>query len=122
MSEKSRKARKKAPGERWFVYMVRCADTSLYTGIAKDVVGIAHPNLHLDRIDTIGSLNAAQTTDHIKLGKPSHEVPPWSTPLTRHDPGRRSGQAASCWRFLPQAKVVSDRLTRFIETVCMLPH
>ena len=27
----------KAPGERWFVYMVRCADASLYTGIAKDV-------------------------------------------------------------------------------------
>src|SRR6266576_3904283 len=37
MSEKRRKARRKAPGERWFVYMVRCADASLYTGIAKDV-------------------------------------------------------------------------------------
>jgi predicted GIY-YIG superfamily endonuclease len=24
-------------GEEWFVYMVRCADGSLYTGIAKDV-------------------------------------------------------------------------------------
>ncbi|MEX0618474.1 MAG: GIY-YIG nuclease family protein [Pseudohongiellaceae bacterium] len=25
------------PGERWFVYMVRCADGSLYTGITTDV-------------------------------------------------------------------------------------
>src|SRR5436309_16115453 len=24
-------------GERWFVYLLRCADNSLYTGIAKDV-------------------------------------------------------------------------------------
>ena len=24
-------------GEEWFVYMVRCADVSLYTGIAKDM-------------------------------------------------------------------------------------
>ena len=24
-------------GDEWFVYMVRCADDSLYTGIAKDV-------------------------------------------------------------------------------------
>ena len=37
MSEKRLKARTKAPGDRWFVYMVRCADASLYTGIAKDV-------------------------------------------------------------------------------------
>jgi UV DNA damage endonuclease len=28
---------KKELGERWFVYIVRCADDSLYTGIAKDV-------------------------------------------------------------------------------------
>lgn len=25
-------------GDNWYVYMVRCADDSLYTGIAKDVV------------------------------------------------------------------------------------
>ena len=37
MSRKCPKARKKAPDDRWFVYMVRCADASLYTGIAKDV-------------------------------------------------------------------------------------
>ena len=27
----------KTPTEQWFVYMVRCDDGSLYTGIAKDV-------------------------------------------------------------------------------------
>lgn len=37
MSKKGRKPRKKAPGDRWFVYMLRCADCSLYTGITKDV-------------------------------------------------------------------------------------
>jgi predicted GIY-YIG superfamily endonuclease len=25
------------PGEQWFVYLLRCADGTLYTGIAKDV-------------------------------------------------------------------------------------
>jgi predicted GIY-YIG superfamily endonuclease len=25
------------PGDRWFVYLLRCADGTLYTGIAKDV-------------------------------------------------------------------------------------
>lgn len=29
--------KKKPSGDTWFVYMVRCADASLYTGIAKDV-------------------------------------------------------------------------------------
>jgi len=28
---------KKPPGDRWFVYLLRCADASLYTGITKDV-------------------------------------------------------------------------------------
>jgi predicted GIY-YIG superfamily endonuclease len=28
---------KKRPREKWFVYLLRCADGSLYTGIAKDV-------------------------------------------------------------------------------------
>lgn len=28
---------RKPSAEQWFVYMVRCADGSLYTGIAKDV-------------------------------------------------------------------------------------
>jgi predicted GIY-YIG superfamily endonuclease len=37
MSKKGREARKKAPSDRWFVYMVKCVDGSLYTGIAKDV-------------------------------------------------------------------------------------
>jgi UV DNA damage endonuclease len=37
MSNKGRNARKKAPGDHWFVYMLRCADGSLYTGMAKDV-------------------------------------------------------------------------------------
>ena len=27
----------KPSGDRWFVYMLRCADGSLYTGITKDV-------------------------------------------------------------------------------------
>ena len=28
---------RRSSGDEWFVYMVRCADGSLYTGIAKDV-------------------------------------------------------------------------------------
>jgi len=37
MLKKGRKARLKLPGDSWFVYILRCADGSLYTGIAKDV-------------------------------------------------------------------------------------
>ena len=37
MPKKGRKPRPKAPGDRWFVYLLRCADGTLYTGIAKDV-------------------------------------------------------------------------------------
>jgi predicted GIY-YIG superfamily endonuclease len=35
--KKGRKPGPKLPGDRWFVYMVRCADGSLYTGMAEDV-------------------------------------------------------------------------------------
>ncbi len=37
---KPAKAKAKAParGEFWFVYIVRCSDASLYTGIARDVL------------------------------------------------------------------------------------
>ena len=37
MPKKGRKPRLNLPGNRWFVYLLRCADGSLYTGIAKDV-------------------------------------------------------------------------------------
>ena len=37
MPRKGRKPRPKPPGDRWFVYLLRCADGTLYTGIAKDV-------------------------------------------------------------------------------------
>jgi len=37
MSKKARKPKNRPSGNEWFVYMVRCADGSLYTGIAKDV-------------------------------------------------------------------------------------
>jgi predicted GIY-YIG superfamily endonuclease len=37
MAKKGRKPRSKPSGETWFVYMVRCADGSLYTGITTDV-------------------------------------------------------------------------------------
>jgi putative endonuclease len=37
MAKKDRKPRPKPPGDRWFVYLLRCADGTLYTGIAKDV-------------------------------------------------------------------------------------
>jgi predicted GIY-YIG superfamily endonuclease len=37
MPKKDRKAKARTSGDEWFVYMVRCADDSLYTGIAKDV-------------------------------------------------------------------------------------
>ena len=37
MLKKGRKPRTKVHGDRWFVYLLRCADGTLYTGIAKDV-------------------------------------------------------------------------------------
>jgi predicted GIY-YIG superfamily endonuclease len=37
MPKKGRKLRLKAPDDGWFVYLLRCADGTLYTGIAKDV-------------------------------------------------------------------------------------
>jgi predicted GIY-YIG superfamily endonuclease len=37
MLKKGRKPRPKPSGDRWCVYMVRCADGTLYTGIAKDM-------------------------------------------------------------------------------------
>jgi predicted GIY-YIG superfamily endonuclease len=37
MLKKGRKPRPKSPGDRWFVYLLRCADGTIYTGIAKDV-------------------------------------------------------------------------------------
>ena len=33
----TKKERDKTTAEKWFVYMLRCADGSLYTGITKDV-------------------------------------------------------------------------------------
>ena len=37
MQKKDRKPKARLSGEKWFVYIVRCADGSLYTGITKDV-------------------------------------------------------------------------------------
>src|SRR5437667_6518824 len=37
MLKRGRKPRSRPGGDRWFVYVVRCGDGSLYTGIAKDV-------------------------------------------------------------------------------------
>jgi len=37
MPKKGRKPKPKPPGDRWFVYLLQCADSTLYTGIAKDV-------------------------------------------------------------------------------------
>jgi predicted GIY-YIG superfamily endonuclease len=37
MPKKDRKPKAKPFGDKWFVYIVRCADGSLYTGITKDV-------------------------------------------------------------------------------------
>jgi predicted GIY-YIG superfamily endonuclease len=37
MPRKDRKPKPRPSGDEWFVYMVRCADGSLYTGVAKDV-------------------------------------------------------------------------------------
>ena len=37
MPKKDRKPKARSSGENWFVYIVRCADGSLYTGITKDV-------------------------------------------------------------------------------------
>ena len=37
MLKKGRKLSPEPPGNCWFVYLLRCADGTLYTGIAKDV-------------------------------------------------------------------------------------
>src|SRR5205814_9080808 len=37
MQKKNRRAMAKRLGDAWFVYVARCADGSLYTGITKDV-------------------------------------------------------------------------------------
>ena len=37
MPKKGRNPGSKPPGDRWFVYLLQCADGTLYTGIAKDV-------------------------------------------------------------------------------------
>jgi predicted GIY-YIG superfamily endonuclease len=37
MAKKGRRARSKPPGAKWFVYIVRCCDGTLYTGITKNV-------------------------------------------------------------------------------------
>lgn len=37
MAKKGRKLMSKPSGEAWFVYIVRCGDGTLYTGITKDV-------------------------------------------------------------------------------------
>jgi predicted GIY-YIG superfamily endonuclease len=37
MRRQRKKARKEPAGDTWFVYLLRCADGSLYTGITKDV-------------------------------------------------------------------------------------
>src|SRR5438270_1220254 len=37
MAKKDRKPRARPSGDKWSVYIVRCADGSLYTGITKDV-------------------------------------------------------------------------------------
>ena len=37
MPKKDSKPKAKASGEEWFVYMMRCADGTLYTGITKDL-------------------------------------------------------------------------------------
>jgi predicted GIY-YIG superfamily endonuclease len=38
MATKGRKPKARPSGDKWFVYMMRCADGSLYTGITKDVI------------------------------------------------------------------------------------
>lgn len=37
MPTRNRSPESKPSGDRWFVYVLRCADGSLYTGITKDV-------------------------------------------------------------------------------------
>ena len=36
--KKGRSPKLESPSDRWFVYLLRCADGTLYTGIAKDVI------------------------------------------------------------------------------------
>nr|MBP9865569.1 GIY-YIG nuclease family protein [Candidatus Omnitrophota bacterium] len=35
--QRNQKKTPKKRAEKWFLYMLRCADASLYTGIAKDI-------------------------------------------------------------------------------------
>jgi putative endonuclease len=37
MPKKDRKPKARSSGDKWFVYIVRCSDGTLYTGITKDV-------------------------------------------------------------------------------------
>ena len=37
MLKRGRKPRSRPRGDRWFVYLVRCADGTLYTGISNDL-------------------------------------------------------------------------------------
>jgi len=37
MERRDRRPRRKPAREKWFVYLLRCADGSLYTGITKDL-------------------------------------------------------------------------------------
>jgi predicted GIY-YIG superfamily endonuclease len=37
MGQMDRNPKAKPPNQTWFVYLLRCADGSLYTGITKDV-------------------------------------------------------------------------------------
>ena len=37
MPKKDRRPKARSSGDKWFVYIVRCTDGSLYTGITKDV-------------------------------------------------------------------------------------
>ncbi len=37
MLKSGRKPKPRPHGDRWFVYLLRCADGTIYTGIAKDV-------------------------------------------------------------------------------------
>lgn len=34
------------PGDNWFVYIVRCSDNTLYTGVAKDLSKRLHQHNH----------------------------------------------------------------------------
>ena len=55
MAKKDRKVKVRSPGDKWFVYVVQCADGSLYTGITTDLSRRCKDTAQEPHLDTPGA-------------------------------------------------------------------